>query len=263
MGELVLVTGGSGVLGRAVVALLLQVGYGVRILSRRPPSLDHPGAEWVQGDLATGEGVAQALEGASIVVHAATSPSHSAEVDLAGTARLLAEARAASVRHLLYISIAGCDRIPLRYYQHKASAERLVEAGDVPWSILRIAQFHTLLDAVLSAIARLPVMPLPMEFRFQPIAPEEAAVGVVEAVRRGPAGRLPVLVGPRVYTGGELVREWLAVRGLRRLLLPLPLPGRLAAAFRAGYNTAPESPGGATSWGDWLRQRYKRGLRDV
>lgn len=131
-----------------------------------------------------------------------------------------------------------------------------MEGGGLPYSILRIAQFHTLLDTVLSAASRLPLMLLPTDFRFQPIAPAEAAAGVVEAVRRGPSGRLSVLVGPKDHTVGELAKEWLAVRGLRRMVLPLPIPGRLGAAFRAGHNTAPDSPGGKITWTEWLRETY-------
>ena len=72
----------------------------------------------------------------------------------------------------------------------------------------------------------------------------------------GPGGRLPDIAGPEVRTAAELARAWLKARGKRRLLLPLPLFGRIAGGYRAGYNCAPESRYGRTTWGEWLSRKY-------
>lgn len=121
MTDLVLVTGGSGVLGRAVVPQLEQAGYRVRSLSRRQPNPNQP--DWIRCDLGTGEGLTKALSGVGTLVHAATSPfSRSYQIEVEGTRRLLAAAKTAGVGHFLYISIAGCDRIPLPYDRNKTEA---------------------------------------------------------------------------------------------------------------------------------------------
>lgn len=257
--ERVLVTGGTGVLGKALLPVLENAGYKVRAVARRVPAASDGRVEWLQADVGTGEGLARAVEGVDRIIHAATSPFKQTEqIEVGGTRNVLEAAGRAGVGHLLYVSIVGVDRVPLPYYKHKWAAEQVVEQGAVPWSIQRITQFHTLLDQMIGAAARLPVTILPTDFRFQPIAPEDAAEGLVEGLKRGPVGRLPDLGGPEVWTAGDLARAYLKARSLKRWLVRLPLAGALAAAFRAGGTTVPDRPGGRVRWEDWLRTRYAR-----
>ena len=138
----VLVTGGTGSLGRELTPRLLAAGYTVRIMSRRNPK---PGedarVEWVQASLESGTGLSEAIKGVNVVVHAASNPAKR-EVDVTGTARLLNEARTAGVQQFVYISIVGIDRIGFSYYRNKLAAEHLIEASGLPWTILRATQFH-------------------------------------------------------------------------------------------------------------------------
>jgi uncharacterized protein YbjT (DUF2867 family) len=257
----ILITGGTGVLGQQLVTRFATAGYTVRIMSRRAREPELPvTTEWAQADLESHDGVLEALAGVDIVVHAATSPhKHTQAVDVSGTEALLAHARAAGIRHFVYVSIVGIDRIPLAYYRHKLAVEALVQAADVPWSILRTTQFHTFVDALLGKAARLPLMLLPTDLRFQPIDPGDVADRLLESVMHGPGDRLPELGGPEVLALGHLASIWLRVRGLRRRVVHLPLPGGTAAAFRAGYNTMPGVPGGTQTWEAWVRRAYAPG----
>ena len=260
----ILLTGGTGGLGREVVRAAEAAGHTVRIASRRARSDDLPaGREWARMDVETGEGVAQALAGADAVIHAASDPRRHAAVDVEGTRRLAGAARAAGTPHLVYVSIVGVDRIPFGYYRAKLAAERIVAESGVPHTILRATQFHALIDTMLAGFARVPlVIPLPTTFRFQPVATAEAAGRVVRAAEAGPTGRLPDFGGPEVLTLGGMARAWQAARGLRRPVLHLPLPGALAAAFREGRNTIPDGEGerGTVRWEEWLRDPH--GTRD-
>ena len=105
----VLVTGGTGTLGRLVVPRLQDAGCDVRVLSRpgREPGGD---IEFVTGDLASGEGVQAAVQGAEIIVHCAGT--RKGDGDKAS--RLVHAASRAGTRHLVYISVVGADRIPIR-----------------------------------------------------------------------------------------------------------------------------------------------------
>ena len=116
----VLVTGGSGTLGSEVVAELRRRGHEPTSASRRSGV-----------DLATGEGVAEALTGMDAVVHCATRPQRAQAVDVEGTRRLAAEAaRRPGPPHVVYVSIVGCDANPFPYYRAKAQAESLLAAAD-------------------------------------------------------------------------------------------------------------------------------------
>lgn len=259
----VLVTGGTGVLGHELVARLGAAGYPVRIMSRRARRPhEWPATEWAQADLATGVGLGEAVAGVQSIVHAATRSGisslfyHAPAVDVVGTERLLSHTQAAGVGHIVYVSIVGIDQIPIPYYRHKVEAERLVQASGVPWSIVRITQFHTLIDSMLRPAARLPFVLLPMDFRFQPIAPGDAAEAVVAQVGNGPGGLAPNVGGPEVQTLGDLARIWLVQRGLRRRLMHLPLPGRVADAYRRGLNTCPDRRSGTIGWAEWVRRAY-------
>ncbi|MBF6174046.1 SDR family oxidoreductase [Nocardia blacklockiae] len=240
----VLVAGGSGALGRHVVERLRVRGHEVRVLSRREGVGTHV------GDLATGEGVRAAAEGAELIVHAASDFRKFGAPDLAQTRNLLAVAGGA--RHLLYVSIVGIDRIPFRYYRNKLACEELVAGSTVPHTILRATQFHDLVAAVLGVVQRLPVAPLPLDFRFQPVATEDVAVRVADLVEGEPLGRAPDFGGPEVLTLAQLAEVWRARRGGPRRTVRIPLPGKVAHGFRAGYNTCPDHADGSQTWADYV-----------
>jgi uncharacterized protein YbjT (DUF2867 family) len=254
----ILLTGGTGGLGREVVRAAEAAGHTVRIASRRPRPHDTPaGREWARMDMDTGDGVRDALADADAVIHAASDPRRHAAVDVQGTRRLAEAAREAGTAHLVYVSIVGVDEIPFAYYRSKYEAERILAASGVPHSILRATQFHAFVAAMIAGFARVPLLlPLPTSFRFQPVATAEVAERLVRAVEQGPGGRLPDFGGPEVLTMGEMARTWKAARGIRRLTLHLPLPGALAAAFRAGKNTVRDGERGTLRWEDWLRDSF-------
>ena len=245
----VLVTGGTGTLGRPAVRLLVERVHEVRVLSRQPSPALPDGAAAVRGDLSTGAGVAQALERTDAVLHAASNTGLGlGRGDVEGTRRLLDAVRRAGVVHLLYASIVGIDRIPLSYYRRKLACEQLVAASGIGHTILRATQFHELLSAALLAVERWPLVPLPVSWRFQPVAAEEAAARAVELVLSGPHGRAPDVGGPEVMTLGEMTHVWRSRRGRPRRIVRIALPGRVARGFRLGLNTCPRNASGGPRW---------------
>ena len=147
-------------------------------------------------------------------------------------------------------------RIPFIYYRHKLAAEALIEQGDVPWSILRATQFHTLIDLFLRQLDRPRLFLLPSDLQSQPIDAGEVADRLCAAVATPPAGQLPDMGGPQVLAAGEMARAWLSARGMHRRIVHLPLPGKVARGFRRGYNTCPEHKDGTVTWAEWLRRKY-------
>jgi len=167
--------------------------------------------------------------------------------------------RAAGVQHVVYISIVGIDRIPFTYYRAKLAAERLIESSAIPWSILRATQFHTLIDLALRGLARVPLLlVLDTGLQFQLIDPGEVADRLVDCVKTGALKRLPDIGGPQIQRLGDLARIWLAARGMKRRLVHVPFPGKLASGFRAGLNCVPGTPYGKITWLQWLQQRRVR-----
>lgn len=247
-----LVTGGTGTLGRAVVGRLLDDGHDVRSLSRRlPAGPPAPGLHPYAVDLRDGTGLEEAVAGVDTVVHCASTPSGGDE-EAAG--HLLDAARVAGVKHLVYISIVGVGGIPLGYYRTKRAVERMVEHSGIDWTILRTTQFHDLLLRVVKTGARSPLLPYPTGLRFQPIEVREVAARMAELALGAPAGRVPDMGGPQVLDVRDLIRLTLRYGGRRRLTVPLWLPGRTMAGFRAGEHLAPGHAVGERTYEEFLKE---------
>jgi uncharacterized protein YbjT (DUF2867 family) len=254
-----LVTGGTGTLGRLVVPRLRDAGCKVRVLSRRSHEADE-GIEYVMGDLATGEGIEAAVDGADLIVHLAGSNKGDEDKAL----NLVRAASRTGARHLVYISVVGADRVPVvsgvdramfGYFASKLAAEHVVADSGLPWTTLRATQFHDFILMTARQMARLPLIPLPAGFRFQPVDAGEVADRLVELALGTPAGLVPDMGGPKVYEMRDLLRGYLRARRKHRLIVPLRLPGKGAHAYRAGANLAPERAVGRRTWEEFLADR--------
>src|SRR6266487_440298 len=255
----ILVTGGTGTLGRQVVPRLREAGCDVRVLSRRTHEAAD-GVEYVTGDLVQDDGIQAAVDGAGIVVHCAGSNKGDDEA----TRNLVRAASRAGAQHLVYISVIGADRIPLvsridrtmfGYFGSKLAAERIVAESGLPWTTLRAAQFHDLLLMVAQQVTKLPVIPVPAGFRFQPVDAGEVAARLVDLPLGTPAGLVPARSGPRVYGVADLRRGLSMACGRLRFRVPVWLPGGAAGAVRAGANLAPDRAVGQRTWEDFLAER--------
>ena len=252
----ILVTGGTGTLGRLVVARLRDAGRKVRVLSRSS------GGGLVTGDLDTGEGIDAAVQGVETIVHCAGAN----KGDEVKARHLVEAASRAGSPHIVYISVIGADRVPVvsradramfGYFASKRGAERVVEESGLPWTTLRAAQFHELMFTTARGMAKLPIVPVPSGARFQPVAADDVAERLVELALGEPACLVPDIAGPRIYPMADLIRGYLRTFGKHRALVPLRLPGRAARAFRAGANLAPDHAVGRRTWEDYLAQQAR------
>jgi uncharacterized protein YbjT (DUF2867 family) len=226
----VLVTGATGRLGQRLLGPLQAAGHTVRQMSRRGAG---PGG--VRGDLATGRDLDHALAGAEVVIHAASDPRGDYwNTDVAGTRRLVQAADRARLRHLVYISIVGVDRIPYGYYRAKFSAEQVLLASGLPVTLLRVTQFHDSVDFLLDTARRGPVLPVPMGWRVQPVDVDEVAAHVVEVASRPPTGGVIEFGGPEDLSAADLARAWAAVRAPSTHVVATPVPGKMSSAVRDG-----------------------------
>ncbi|WP_324613012.1 SDR family oxidoreductase [Agromyces kandeliae] len=241
----VLVTGGTGTLGRAVVRRLRERGDDVRVLSRTGA----PGT--LRGDLETGEGVEAALEGVGAVMHLATTSRDDTEI----TRRLVRAAEHEGRPRILYSSIVGIDRIPLAYYGGKRASERIIAESRLRWTTLRATQFHNFVATLFQAQRFSPVVFAPA-FSFQPISVDDVARRLVELLDDEVLGIAPDIGGPEVRTARDLARAWLAARGSRRPTAAFRLPGTRFEAFRSGANLVPGEPYGTITFEEYLGRAH-------
>jgi uncharacterized protein YbjT (DUF2867 family) len=180
----VLVTGGTGTLGRLVVARLRASGRGVRVLSRHPARVAE-GVDHVTCDLLKDDAIETAIEGAEIILHLAGGPKGDGEATL----NLARAAARTGTKRLVFISVIGADRLPLGYFRSKLAAEQAVAASGVPWTTMRAAQFHDFVVTLGQKMAKMPVLPVPSTIRLQPVDADEVV-------------RLPGKAG-RAYSEGD------------------------------------------------------------
>ncbi len=247
----ILVTGGTGTLGSHVVPLLRDAGHDLRVLSRKSHESGN-GVEYLTGDLLKDEGIEPAVDGVETILHLAGGT----KGDAKATANLMAAAARAGVRHVVYISVIGADRMPMAWFKSQLDSEQAVTDSGIPWTMLRAAQFHDLVLMVVEKMTKLPVIPIPGGLRFQPVDSREVAARLVELTLEQPAGLVPDLAGPTVYGIGDLCRGYLDARGKHRLTMPLRMPGKAGKAYRAGENlTLDGAMVGKRTWEDFLAER--------
>jgi uncharacterized protein YbjT (DUF2867 family) len=253
MASPVLVTGGTGRLGKLVVTQLLERRCDVRVLARH----DRPAPEGVTfftADLRTGRGVEPAVAGAAAIIHCATSTKGDAEA----THNLVAAASQTGAAHLVYVSIVGIDHIASwGYPKTKLAAEQIVASSGLPWTVLRVTQFYDYCLTNARRLSRFYVVPAPAGFTVQPVDPRDVADRLVELALGQPVGRAPDMAGPQVSNWADLVRSYLTASDRRRWVLPVRIPG--TRAVRNGALLPP--PGhtvGSRTWDQFLTTQLRQ-----
>ena len=258
----ILVTGGTGTLGRHVVRRLSEAGHDVRVLTRQAGKQEH-GIRFITGDLLAGADVGAAVNGVGTIIHCAGSN----KGDEVATQNLVQAAAGTGRPHLVYISVVGAERMPVTgridrimfsYFDMKREAEQVVAGSGLPWTTIRATQFHDLIFMVVEMMAKLPIIPVPSGVAFQPVDTGEVAERLVELALGQPSGLVADIAGPRIFSMAELIRGYLERTHRRRLLLPLRLPGKAARALRAGANLAPEQATGTRTWEEFLADQLSQ-----
>ena len=218
-------------------------------------------ARSVGADLVTGDGVDAALAGVEVVIDATNVPSSGKRASsefFEATARTLMRAGAAAgVRHIVALSIIGLDRVPYGYYQGKLRQEKVLQQSPMPVSILRAAQFHEFPGQYLARLPG-PVVIVP-RWRAQPVAAREVGAALATIAAGDPVA-MSELAGPREEMMADMIRQLVRVRGDRRLVASVRLPGATGRAMAAGAGL-PSRPGrrGTQTFSDWVIGQQARG----
>jgi uncharacterized protein YbjT (DUF2867 family) len=238
------VIGGTGRVGSQVVDLLN--GHGHEAVPHSPST---------GLDVLTGKGMAEALEGADVVVNLTNSPTFdeaSFEFFQKSMDNMIKAADAAGVGHALILSIVGVDLVPdLDYYRAKTLQEDLLKAGPVPYTIVRSTQFFEFMDATMSwtsddTTVRLPATPM------QPIAAADIAAAVAKAAAGAPIQGTRDVAGPEVFTLDEIGRITLAAQGDSRKVVVDDTAGLFAAVKGDALLPKGDAVIAKTTYREWL-----------
>ena len=247
----VLVTGGTGTLGREVVSRLLNGPHRVRILSHQAQPTLPTAVEVAPGDLASGAGLREAARGVEVIIHCATNwRDPHLRTDVAGTRALLEAARAGGLPYLLYPSIVGVDRTEYAYYQAKREVEQMVEHSGFPWTVLRATQFHPFVQSLLQSCGAdtQPEVVVPGGIRLQSIDVGEVADRLVLLMERGPSGQTPEIGGPQILSLEDMAQTYVHLRGRQATIRSAEPTDEMYTMMRTGIILTPAHAEGKITW---------------
>jgi uncharacterized protein YbjT (DUF2867 family) len=242
----IVIIGGSGLIGTKLGKKLRDKGHDVVAAS---PST---GVNTI-----TGEGLSGALKGAEVVVDVANSPSFEDKAVLeffeTSARNLLAAEEAAGVKHHITLSVVGADLLPdSGYMRAKVAQERLVQAGKVPYTIVRATQFFEFLGAIGDSATADGEVRLPAAL-MQPMAAEDVADALAGIAIEPPTNGIVEIAGPEPLPMYEAVRRCLAAKGDPRVVHSDPQARYYGTLLNAGELTPAGQPRlGATRLERWL-----------
>lgn len=252
----VTIIGGSGLIGRKLGPLLERAGHRVVLAS---PS---------QGvNTLTGEGLAQAVAGADVVVDVSNSPSFEARAVLqffrTSTTNLLAAEASAGVRHHVALSVVGADRLADNgYMRAKVAQEALIQEGRVPYTIVRATQFFEFLTAIAGDGAEGDGGARVSSALFQPMAAADVAAGLADVVSRAPRNAIVEIGGPQRLPMSQAVQRALEAHGDARRVDPdAQAPYFGSVLDDASLVAGADAQLGATSLEAWLANIARAGDR--
>src|SRR5262245_29000060 len=242
----VVVIGGTGLIGSKLAARLSEHGH-----EALPASLD------TGVNTLTGQGLAEALQGAAVVVDVSNSPSFEEKAVMnfftTATGNLLKFSAVAGVKHYVALSVVGTERIPdSPYLRAKNAQEALIKSGGIPYSIVHATQFFEFVkriadDATEGSIVRVP------SALIQPMAADDVAKALAKVVVGTPLNGTVDIAGPQEFRFDELIRQGLSAHNDAREVVVDP-HARYFGAELGERSLVPlgEARLGETSFQEWL-----------
>ncbi len=244
----IVVIGGSGLIGKKVVSTLRGLGHDVVAASRSS------GVNTV-----TGEGLAEVLRGAQVVVDVANAPSFEDKAVMeffeAAGRQIAAAEKAAGVKHHVALSVVGTERLLASgYFRAKMAQEKLIEGSGIPYTIVRATQFFEFVGAIAQGSTQGQIVRISPAM-MQPIFSGDVAAVVAETALAAPRNGMVEVAGPEPIRMDELVRQFLAANEDPRQVITDPSTGY----FGTPVNDQSLTPGanpilGPTRFADWLPQ---------
>lgn len=244
----IVVIGGTGLIGKKLVKILREHGHEV------VPASPASGV-----DTLTGHGLAEALQGAQVVVDVTNSPSFEDAAVMkffeTSTRNLLSAEKTAGVKHHVALSIVGADRNPdSGYLRAKVAQEKLIKSSNVPYTILRATQFFEFIGGIADAGTDGNTVRL-TSAKLQPIAADDVAASLAPVAMGEPVNGVIEVAGPEPVPLAELAQKWLTAKHDRRQVVVDPK----ARYFGTELNDKSLTPGanpriGKIRFDEWLNR---------
>jgi uncharacterized protein YbjT (DUF2867 family) len=257
-----LITGGTGTAGKAVVKRALDRGHEVVVLSRHSAGQAENGVSRVQADLTQASSLAKALEGIDAVIDCTNittmSEGKATQFFVTEIRNAIQAGAAAGLRRYVLLSSVGIDALPLGYYKAKLAQEQALldaaAATGIAYAIARTTQFHDFAGQTLARSSLGPVAMVPA-LNVQPVDIAEVAEHLLPIAESDTTGQAAELAGPLPETLTDMARKLVAHQGRRLRIVKPPLPPAIARANRARALIPHGGARGHVTYADWLSRQ--------
>lgn len=253
---MMLLTGAGGTLGRALHRTLAGAGMEVLGWLHRPDPDIPSHLNTRAGDLVDFPHLLDPALPVEAIIHLASS--RDLNQDDRVLEALFQVARRHRIQHLIYVSILGVDRSNYPYYTLKYHQELQLAASGLPYSIVRLSQFHPfVLERILRPLPLSPGQPwgIPEGLKFQSMDLSDAAHVLIRQLQHGPSYGILTWGGPQICTLEEMALSYLRHLGLPQDLTRVPGSSPLHEVFRTGINLTPQGLGHGTDWEHFLHNQ--------
>lgn len=240
------IAGGTGVVGRHIVAVARDRGHEPVVLARSTGT-----------DLYAGTGIDERLSGVEAVIDATSVQTVSARTSIdffrTVTQHLVTAGRRCGVRHHVAVSIIGAREAPFSYYAGKLAQEELV-LDQPTGTVVRAGQFHEFVRQTMARTKAGPIYAIPT-MRSQPVAASDVAGLLVDVAEQAPQGVGPEIAGPQELRVADMARRVIEHEGGRARVIEVPFPGGFGRAMRDGTLVArPGTTLGRQTFSEWLAE---------
>jgi len=194
-----------------------------------------------------------------IVVHCASDPKNSESIDIKGTHNLLKSIKGDRVKNFIYISIVGVDKSTFPYYQNKLKTEKQVVSSGIPYTILRITQFHDFIyDRILNmANSEDGLITVPDGLQFQSIDLIDVCGEIIRLLKNRATNSTIQVGGPEILKISDIIRSYQEIINSERKISLVPPHNAFEKLFTSGINLCPNHKTGKITWRDFLtKKRY-------
>ena len=253
----VLLTGGTGRLGKKLIQAINTLDFSLDVLTRVSVPAPNTGVGYVTADLTDRTSLTGALNrNYDVVVHCASNPRESESVDVNGTQNLLRALGGRNVKNFIYLSIVGVDKTDYRYYQSKMKAEESIAASGIPYSILRVTQFHDFVrERILADGGDSEISWIPAGLKFQSIDLGDVVKKILLLVKGQPTYSISQIGGPEVLSVEDMIRDYQTIVSRDKNFEMTTSLNDFQKLFASGINLCPNNRWGSCAWRDYLSLR--------
>ncbi|CAF4178242.1 unnamed protein product [Adineta steineri] len=239
----ILITGGTGVLGRAISEIFLSNQTNFIVGSRNQNTKTYNNmnfnsnlnSKWVYLDLLKNEGFNKCLnDDIDTILHIAT----------------------VNMQKINGQPVVGINKIPFSYYKGKLECEHLIKTSSIPYTILRSTNFHDFVDAAVSEFLQRPIRIIPKSLKAQPIQVEAVAMELNKIIQGSPLNTTYDIGGKSVYNMKEILDSLMKAHHENKLVINMPAMGKILKGFAKGYNTCNNIQLSSNTWEEYLSKKY-------